>query len=544
MKLFLDVSLQVKILGLIISLIVLIVGLITTTFVILESKEDIGKAEKIALQTAKTLSYMPIVQKEITSNNQSGEIQSIADHIGREVNASAILIKKRDGSLLTNSPTNIIDQLSGGEKKYRALLFGSAYSTHVGKESGGLLLGVAPIYIDYGKYKKIEGTVTVVYKMETIMDDISTDTKKILLISFGVLLAGIFGGVMLTRSIRKDTFGLEPIEIASLYRERSAIIQSVKEGILAIDSDEKITMINNSAKQVLDIKINTLGMSLLELFSSQQIIHVLRSQYENNNVEIEYNGKTIIVNSQPIVEHNEKIGTVASFRDKTEIKKMVNTLSEVKQYSEDLRAQTHEFKNKLYVLLGLIQLEKYDEAKDFIREESKFQEVQAGIIFNHIQDEKIQAILLGKLAKASESKIEFIINPDSSLSRLPERFELLPLLIICSNLIDNAFEAASKNEKGKVSFFTTDIGNDIIFEVVDNGHGIEEKVIPFIFEKGFSEKGKNRGYGLSNVKEEIKNLGGSIELQSSSEEGTIFTVFLPKKWNQTCLDKGDEGRND
>lgn len=544
MKRLLNVSLQVKILGLIISLILLIVGLITTTFVVLESKEDIKKAESIALQTAKTLSYMPVVQKAITSDNQSEEIQSIANHIGREVNAAAILIEKKDGFFLTTAPSIILDRLSSGEKKYRALLFGSAYSTHVGEGSDGLLLGIAPIYIDYGSYGTVEGTVTVVYKMAAIMDEITTDTKKILIISIGVLLVGIFGGVMLTRSIRKDTFGLEPIEIASLYRERSAIIQSVKEGILAIDSDEKITMMNNSAKQVLDIKINTLGMSLLELFNSPQIVHVLRSRYENNDVEIEYNGKTIIVNSQPVVEGNEKIGTVASFRDKTEIKKMINTLSEVKQYSEDLRAQTHEFKNKLYVLLGLIQLGKYDEAKDFIGEESKLHEVHAEIIFNHIQDEKIQAILLGKLAKASESKIEFIINPDSSLSILPERFELLPLLIIISNLIDNAFESASKNKKGKVSFFTTDIGNDIIFEVVDNGQAIDEKIIPFLFEKGFSEKGKNRGYGLSNVKEEIMNLGGSIELQSPVEEGTIFTVFLPKKLNQTSLGKGDESQND
>lgn len=527
MKRLLNVSLQVKILGLVISLIMLIIGLITTTFVMMESKEDIRKAESLALQTAKTLSYMPVIQRATASGHISGEIDAVADQVREETNASGILIENRSELLYTNASEQIRDQLSTGKEIYRALVFGSAYARNSGQDNDALLLGIAPVFIDYGSYGKIEGAVTVVFQMKTIKEEIAADTRRILLISFGVLVTGILGGVILTRSIRKDTLGLEPIEIASLYRERNAILQSIKEGILAIDSDEKITMMNNSAKQVLDIKTNTKGLSLADVFDSSRMIHLLRSRYENKNEELQYNGKTIIVNSQPILEGDKKIGMVASFRDKTEIKEMVNTLSEVKQYSEDLRAQTHEFTNKLYVLLGLIQLGKVDEAIAFIQEETEIQEINTDIIFNHLRDEKVQAILLGKLAKASETKIEFTISPDTSVSKLPDHFELLSLLTIISNLIDNAFEAASKVKKGNVSFFATDIGNDIIFEIADNGNGIEEQHIPSLFKKGFSEKGKNRGFGLSNVKYEIDQLSGSIELQTSAE-GTIFTVFLPK----------------
>lgn len=527
MKRLLHVSLQVKILGLIITLILLIISLITTTFVMMESKEDIYKAKSLALQTAKTLSYMPVIQRAASSGHITGEANSVVDQVREEINASGILIEKQNKLLYTNASQRIQEQLSNGEETYRARVFGSAYAMDSGQNKNALLLGISPIFIDYGSYGKIEGTVTVVLQMAAIKEEIAADTRKILMVSFVVLIAGILGGVLLTRSIRKDTLGLEPIEIASLYRERNAILQSIKEGILAIDSDEKITMMNNYAKQVLDIKIDTKGLALAEVFKSSRMIHLLRSRHENKNEEIQYNGRIIIVNSQPIVEGNKKIGMVASFRDKTEIKKMVNTLSEVKQYSEDLRAQAHEFTNKLYVLLGLIQLGKVDEAIALIQEETKTQEMNTDIIFNHLQDEKIQAILLGKLAKASETKIEFTISPDTSVSQLPDHFELIPLLIIISNLIDNAFEAASKVKDGQVSFFATDIGNDIIFEVADNGNGIEEAGIPSLFKKGFSGKGENRGYGLFNVKYEIDQLSGSIELQTSAE-GTIFTVFLPK----------------
>jgi CitB family two-component system sensor histidine kinase CitS len=526
MKRLLNVSLQVKILGLIISLILLIISLITTTFVMMESKDDISKAEKLALQTAKTLSFMPMIQ-QAASGHITGEVNLVADKVQEEVNASGIIIENRNELLYTNASRQIRDQLSMGEETYRALVFGSAYAMHTGEGNDALLLGIAPIYIDYGSYGKIEGTVTVVLQMETIKEEIAADTRKILMISFIVLIAGIIGGIILTKSIRKDTLGLEPVEIASLYRERSAILQSIKEGILAIDSDEKITMMNHNAKQVLDIKKNTKGLSLAEVFDSSRLIHLLRSPHENKNEELQYNGKTIIINSQPILEGSKKIGMVASFRDKTEIKEMVNTLSEVKQYSEDLRAQAHEFTNKLYVLLGLIQLDKVDEAIALIQAETQLQEINTDIIFNHLQDEKLQAILLGKIAKASEIKVEFIISSDTSISKLPDHFELFPLLIIISNLLDNAFEATSKVDNGHVSFFATDIGKDIIIEVQDNGNGIKEENIPYLFDKGFSEKGEDRGYGLSNVKHEIDQLGGSIELQTSAE-GTIFTIFLPK----------------
>jgi two-component system, CitB family, sensor histidine kinase CitS len=526
MKRFLQVPLQVKILGLVISLLLLVIGLLTLLFAYMETNEDVEQAEELALQTAKTLSYMPVIQDSFRENKPSENLAPIAEQLRDQVDASSILIENREGLAF-----GYVGQGSGEDDpkdRYRALVFGSYYVTREGNGEEEVLKGIAPIIIRYDLFQKVEGTVIVEFKMKTIRENMAKDIRTMLILSCFVLFLGVFGSIILAHSIRKDTFGLEPYQIAALYRERNAVFQSVKEGIVAINEHGIITMMNQSAKELLGITTRVRGLKVEDVIPSKGMLQVLYSTKIQSNLELQYNEKTMIINSQPIIEEGKMVGTVTSFRDRTEIKKMVDALSEVKQYSEDLRAQTHEFKNKLYVLLGLIQLGKLREAIELIQEETELQEHHSHIFFNSILDEKVQAILLGKLAKASEKKIQFEIEEESSLTPLPARVGLSPLIVILGNLIDNAFEAATESNGRTVSFFVTDIGKDIIFEVADNGTGIHVDNEGQVFDKGFSSKGDDRGYGLANVKEEVDLLGGSIEWTSRKEGGTIFTVFLPK----------------
>ncbi|WP_228409612.1 PAS domain-containing protein [Radiobacillus deserti] len=139
--------------------------------------------------------------------------------------------------------------------------------------------------------------------------------------SIGVLALGIIGSFLLAKSIRKDTLGLEPHEISSLYREKEGILQSVKEGIMAIDAKRKVTMTNFSAKSLLDITQDVSGKEISEVIHSPKLLEVLHSNKPETNIEILHNQRTLIINTQPIFEEEQTVGVVASFRDKTDIKK-------------------------------------------------------------------------------------------------------------------------------------------------------------------------------------------------------------------------------
>ncbi|WP_394186834.1 sensor histidine kinase [Metabacillus halosaccharovorans] len=519
-----QITLQTKILGFIFFLVLLVVGVLTATFAFNESKEDVKQAEDLALQTAQSLSFMPAVQdafRDQINNKQS--LNLVINKMTDQVDASRIFIENRKKNIIAGG-----EPLYQFQDTYKALVFGSFYVTHAGKGENEVLRGIAPIILDYGDYTKVEGAVVVEFQMIKIRDRITSEVNEMVITSGGVLLIGIIGSAILARNIRKDTLGLEPYEIALLFRERNAILQSVKEGIIAIDQYSRVTMMNKSAQQILDISSREEAQKISEMITSDHILKLMDSKRDVINEEVQYEDRTIIVNTQPVLEDGERVGTVATFRDKTEMKKMVDAFSEVNQYSEDLRAQAHEFTNKLYVILGLIQLGKKEEAIQLIQEETKSQEQHTELIFNNIQDEKIQAILLGKLAKASEKKLNFHIEEESSVSPLSEKFQLAPLIIILGNILDNAFDASADSEEKRVSFFATDFGKDVLFEVTDSGKGIPKGMEEAIFQKGMSLKGEKRGYGLANVKEEVELLGGSIELTSTEDEGTVFSVFLPK----------------
>ncbi|WP_242225833.1 sensor histidine kinase [Bacillus cereus group sp. BfR-BA-01358] len=517
------VSLQTKIVSLIIALILFVVLLLAGIFVYIQSVDTKHQVEQLALQTAKSLSFMPAIKEAFQNNEHKSTIQSIAEQVREQAGADTVIIEDCSGVMYSHSNSELIGTKSNNPYNYEALTFGGYYTLEGNGESGPALMAKAPIIVHNGDYDQVVGVVTVEFSIKGIESNILSRTKEIMLFSLAVLLVGIVGGILLARSIRKDTLGLEPNEIAALYRERSAILLSIKEGIIAIDQNGFITMMNTSAEEMLHVNGDYMQQHISKVLPEFNMERVLE-----NDQEIVFQDKVFILNMTPILENNSTVGVVCSFRDKTELQNLVNTISEVRKYSEDLRAQTHEFTNKLFVLSGLLQLGHYKEAIEFIQQESNIHQSQNHILFHQIHDAKVQAILLGKLGKASEKKIDFHIEGDSALHPLPDHIKVSHLITILGNIIDNAFDAVSEREEKSVSFFVTDIGHDIVFEVIDSGIGIPAEKITTIFQKGFSTKGNNRGYGLANVKEMVDVLEGTIEIQNEKNGGAIFTIYLPK----------------
>jgi len=526
MKKPLRISLKTKILSLVILLIIGVVGAFSAQLIHLKLNDDIAQAKQLTLQNAKTLSYMPLLQESYREDGDSSGIISLADDMRYKLKPMTVFFLNREGLIYASTDDSKEYENVQVNDSGKALTYGSSYVQQTEESGKQVLKAIAPVVVDYGDFKKIEGTVVVLYSMDLIYTEIWGDIEKIFMSSSIILLVAVIASYFLANSIRKDTLNLEPYEIASLYRERNAILQSAKEGIIAVDANGIITMMNASASQMLGIEGKVEGQKMSEVIESRELVKMLESHEKQDNMEIHDNEKMMIINTQPIIENGKKIGVVGTVRDRTEVKQMIDALSEVKQYSDDLRAQAHEFSNKLYAILGLLQLGKKTEAIEFIKNETQTQVMEAELL--HIKDEKLQAILLGKLAQASEKKIPFILDPESSLEKLPETISLSSLIIILGNLINNAFDAVKNQEEKMVRFFVTDIGNEVIFEIIDNGTGIADEVQKSIFTKGFSTKGKNRGYGLSHVKEEVAALDGTIEISTKKGNGTVFTIYLPK----------------
>lgn len=483
---------------------------------------------------------MPELIDVFQTDDPAQVIQPAMERIRKQIDAEFIVVGNEEGIRYSHTrPEQIGEKMVGGDN-HRALEEGEYYISRADGSLGPSLRGKSPIFNRDGE---IIGIVSVGFLVEDIQERIFDDVVNVIYRSLIVFMIAIAGSIMLSRNIRKETLGLEPYQIAKLYTEREAVLQSVREGILSYDITGNITMMNHTARKLLNVQESYDDSKIEDLLPSSNPYQVFKTGEPQMDQELLLQDKTLIVNQTPIFHKDEVKEIVASFRDKTEFEQMLNTISEVQSYSEDLRAQTHEFTNKLYVLSSLLQLGEYDEAVNMIQNETTELQIKNHILFNQIEDTKIQAVILGKMGKASEQKIDFDIDSNSSLQMLPEHIKLTQLIVIIGNLLDNAFEAVVENdEHSYVTFFATDIGNDIIFEVHDNGNGISEEDKAFLFNRDFTQKKSNerRGYGLANVHETVTQLGGMVEVHSEIGEGSVFTVYLPKerKW------EGDDDGND
>lgn len=521
-------SLQSKILLLIIVLIVsttIMLGSIFSYFEFMDTKDEMGKR---ALETANIVARLPTVINAFYIENPEVIIQPKAEEIRRQIGAEFIVVGNSESIRYSHSdPSKIGKQMVGGDND-RALINGESYISEATGSLGPSLRGKAPII---GVDGEIIGLVSVGFMMEDIKSIIYNRLLKISIASLGVLLVGIIGGIFLTKNIRKDTMGFEPYEVSDMFRVRDAILSSINEGIIAVDKAGRITLMNNSAKKLTGINSDN-DLTIGEVFPDLDRKSIFDSNKQITNSEIVVNNRVVIVNNTPIKKDEQNVGFVISFRDKTEMKELVNTLSEVRKYSEDLRAQTHEYTNKLYVISGLLQLGNYREAIELIQAESKVTENQNKILFEQIKDSTIQAILLGKIGLASENKIELVLDENCYLDNVPKHIQPTQLITVIGNLIDNAIEAVRGTKQGKVIFSATDLGNDLIFEVSNNGEPIPEVVMEKIFKKGFSTKNKEgRGYGLAIVQETMNDLAGDIIVENHPTNGVTFSVFIPKKSN-------------
>lgn len=196
--------------------------------------------------------------------------------------------------------------------------------------------------------------------------------------------------------------------------------------------------------------------------------------------------------------------------------------------TDGMRANVHEFKNRLHVILGLINLEKLDMAKKYILEIQNLNEYDFKK-FNNINNDFIKALLLGKNAVAEERKIKLIIDTESSIVDEKRTEIIQDLATILGNLIDNSFDSLSKNDEieKQVKVTVIEKENSFELEVWDNGEKIPKINIEKIYEYGFSTKGKERGVGLFIVKEKLDKYKGEISLEYN-KNGKTFKLKMEK----------------
>lgn len=504
----------------------LTMGFLTGNLINDNSKKDLGRR---ALEISKFISSLDIVIDAYESDNPSAMLKPIADSLQTRELASFVVFMDMDGIRLTHPNQELIGLRFTGGDEINALNGKAYYSEAVGV-SGPSIRGFSPIY---DKNNVQIGVISV----GMFKDNIDLLLRQNLKLVFYAVLLGMFvgtiGAKILARNIKETMYGMEPRDIAELLQQRNTILDSVKEGIIFTDKNDKIALINSTAKKLLSIEDENIGKKVEDVLPSTRMHIVRQNGIDEFNAQQKVNDIVIITNRKIVKLDDEIMGVVATFTEKGEVQRLAEELTNTKEYANGLRAKSHEFKNKLQTIQGLIELEEYEEAKKIISSTSMKEQQIISFLNNKIKDPSTVGFLLGKFKDAEEKGIKLILSENSYLRKLPSSFYSGDMVLILGNLINNSIDAilSSPNKsKGVITINITDSVHDLKIIVQDNGPGIsldKNKIL----EKGVSSKEGNRGFGLYLLNYQVTNIYEGIFIIDNLKNttGAIATVTIPKK---------------
>ena len=508
-----------------------VISLLVTSFFVTEyikNREDEIIRQKI-YSTAKVVANDKGVIDDVKHHRRTKGIQEYANRVLEETGTDFVVITDDTFTRYSHPINEFV-----GEKFSNLADISSTFDSgdHYSKQSGVLGDGLRFFTAIKDENGENIGVVCVGYTKETVKKQVLHSQEKIL---FGLLIGiavAITLAVVYNRRLKRILLNYEPEEIAYNYIEKNLISDHVSEGIIAINIDKKVIVKNSSANQILDKagyskvkKGKKIPDQMYEIFFKSTIEENLQSRDE----VIVLNHIEVLVNRNAIYQNGKLYGAVVTLRDQSEMKKLITELSGTEKYNDSLREQSHHFMNKLHVLHGLIEMKSYEEVEKFISYLKDDYHDKIGYMSESIKVPAIAGFLLAKVREAKQKNISLLIDSDSMILNQEGLDELFnELLIILGVLIDNSMESIGEKEDGKIVvylYLNTD-ENILLCSVYDNGCGISKDILENVFERGYSTKGENRGYGLDAVDTIVKKYNGLIDVESEVGK-TKFTIEIP-----------------
>jgi two-component system, CitB family, sensor kinase len=338
------------------------------------------------------------------------------------------------------------------------------------------------------------------------------------------LLIGVTGSLLLARRVKNQTLGLEPHEITALVENREALLHGIREGVVGLDAQNRITLVNDHASDLLALPEDAVGRSVEELELNDRLRDVLTGRATGVDQLVLRQGVVLTLNRMPI----EGAGAVVTLRDRTELLALQHELDASQHATDTLRAQAHEFANRLHTIAGLIALKEYDEVSNYIHQISSAQDQWRTEVSSCIGDPAVAALLIAKASLAAERGTTLRMEPDSVLGRMDEALSA-DLVMVLGNLVDNALDALSSlntNGAGRwIEVGVMQLDDEVQVVVRDSGPGVAPELAEEVFRHGFTTKAAShgeRGIGLALIRRACLRRGGSVTVS-----GSVFTARLP-----------------
>jgi two-component system CitB family sensor kinase len=490
--------------------------------------------EHRSLSIAQTLAGEQNVVALAADGRPGGQLQVLAGQVRRETDALFVVITNAQGIRLTHPKPNLIgtpvtygDPEPATTEPFRT---GQIYLGLQHGTLGAVAAGKTPLSLN----GRLVGEVSVGFPAASVSSALSSALLTFILYLLGVLVVGVLAALALARRLKRQTFGLELSEIAALLQEREAMLHGIKEAVLGYDTAGRVLLANDAARDLLGLPADFAGSKLRYMLPPGRLADVVTGEVTGSDLLVLHSDRVLVANRMPITRNHQQLGWVVTFQERTESETLKRALDEVTGLADTLRAQSHEFANRLHTLVGLVELGHYAEAVEFVTGLSAARGELTDQLVEAIGEPKLAALILAKVSLASERDVELRLLPDSKVGQ--RITAITQVLTVVGNLIDNAIDAAAfapAPREVELSLVAAD--SDLLIRVRDTGPGVPHDLRDQIFTDGVTTKssltGARRGLGLALVRQVVESMGGMVSV--GHDGGAVFTAMLPG-----CLDAG------
>ncbi|MEU5100405.1 sensor histidine kinase [Streptomyces sp. NPDC020996] len=483
-------------------------------------------AGRQAMAVTRAVADSPSVRAAIRTSDPSARLQPYALRVMRDSDVDFVTIMDPRGIRWTHPRADQIGKHFRGTID-RALKGESFTETYTGT-LGPSVRAVTPVV---GDDHRIVGLVSAGIKVDAISKRARGQVSALLGVAAGALALGAVGTYVVNARLRRHTHGMNATELSRMHDYHQAALHAVREGLLMLDGQYRVALINDGGRELLGVEPDVVGRSVAELGLPAPLTGaLLASEPRVDEVHLT-SSRVLVVNTSP-VSGGERRGTVVTLRDVTELQSLMGELDSERGFTQALRSQAHEAANRLHTVVSLIELGRADEAVEFATAELELAQALTDQVVAAVGEPVLAALLLGKTAQANERGVELVVSPESRLDDglLPESLPARDLVTILGNLVDNAVDAAQGSLRARVTVTAYTDGDELVLRVSDTGRGVDPDHAELVFRRGFSTKPAGpggRGLGLALVRQAVLRHAGTLTVADADGGGAEFEVRLP-----------------
>ncbi|WP_240802932.1 sensor histidine kinase [Streptomyces sp. A1499] len=483
-------------------------------------------ARNQATAAARAVADSPSVREAIAGDDPSARLQPYAARVQRHTGVDFVTIMDPRGIRWTHPDERRIGEpfLGHTADALRGKTFSETYTGTLGPS----VRVVTPIRAGDTDEGRIVGLVSAGITIEEITAKARGQLLALLGVAAAALVIGGIGTYVINARLRRSTHGMNATELSRMHDYHEAVLHAVREGLLMLDGQRRIALINDGGRELLGVRGDPVGRNVAELGLPVPLTGaLLASEPRVDELHLTAD-RLVVVNTSPVT-GGERRGTVVTLRDHTELQALAGELDSERGFTRALRSQAHEAANRLHTVVSLIELGRADEAVDFATAELELAQALTDQVVAAVSEPVLAALLLGKAAQANERGVELVVSDDSSIDdgMLPAGLSARDLVTILGNLIDNAVDAAQGSPSARVTVTARADGRGLLLRVGDTGPGVRPAERESVFERGWSTKAATgRGLGLALVRQTVARNGGDLAVRESPEGGAEFEVTL------------------